>query len=526
MIGRFTNLPLSLDEMKHYLGLLILFLLLKSFLVILGIQTGVIGLGPDEAQYWTWSQQLDWGYYSKPPGIAWQIWLGTRLFGDTELGVRFISVAASFFLAIATFFLARACRLKWESAFWSGMVMGFSPLGILGAFLATTDGGMVLFWALACLIMARALAKGTSPHYPLLGVLILLGALFKWPMYLFWIFVFLAMRWFPYLQSRTVFPGIALSLLGLLPSIIWNRTHDWATFRHVLATIKGGHANELGATPLLHGNFWEFVGAQISLLSPILFVLLLIAFVVLIRNIRDVWPQLIFCGAVSILILAAFSLLSIVQKVQGNWCVFAYPSGIVVLCWFACERARRGKQWLVGGVVLSIILSLMVLGLPILQEKGILSIPYKWNPFRHNIGWEQLKQELATAGFDDEQHFLFGDKYQMSSILSFYQPGQKRAYFLNLLGVRKNQFSYWPSMEDEQTGKTGFFVAVENAPHLEQKWRENIPFYRDRLQDFFEEIDFLGEVPLFYVGNRIVKSALIFRCINYQGKTISSPKIY
>jgi 4-amino-4-deoxy-L-arabinose transferase-like glycosyltransferase len=25
----------------------------------------------DEVQYWLWGQTLDWGYYSKPPLIAW-----------------------------------------------------------------------------------------------------------------------------------------------------------------------------------------------------------------------------------------------------------------------------------------------------------------------------------------------------------------------------------------------------------------------------------------------------------------------
>ena len=27
----------------------------------------------DEAQYWTWSRALDFGYFSKPPMIAWVI---------------------------------------------------------------------------------------------------------------------------------------------------------------------------------------------------------------------------------------------------------------------------------------------------------------------------------------------------------------------------------------------------------------------------------------------------------------------
>ena len=34
-------------------------------------------LYPDEAQYWLWSRTLDFGYYSKPPVIAWAIWATT-----------------------------------------------------------------------------------------------------------------------------------------------------------------------------------------------------------------------------------------------------------------------------------------------------------------------------------------------------------------------------------------------------------------------------------------------------------------
>ena len=30
-----------------------------------------LDLSGDEAYYWDWGRNLDWGYYSKPPGIAW-----------------------------------------------------------------------------------------------------------------------------------------------------------------------------------------------------------------------------------------------------------------------------------------------------------------------------------------------------------------------------------------------------------------------------------------------------------------------
>ena len=42
----------------------------------------------DETQYWLWSQSLDWGYFSKPPMIAWVIAATTTVFGDADWAVR------------------------------------------------------------------------------------------------------------------------------------------------------------------------------------------------------------------------------------------------------------------------------------------------------------------------------------------------------------------------------------------------------------------------------------------------------
>src|ERR1700676_3680117 len=85
---------------------LLFLLILKAFILMAIILYAGIELGPDEAQYWTWSQALDWGYYSKPPGIAWQIWLGTQVFGQIEWGVRFFSVIFAIFQAFAVYLLA------------------------------------------------------------------------------------------------------------------------------------------------------------------------------------------------------------------------------------------------------------------------------------------------------------------------------------------------------------------------------------------------------------------------------------
>src|SRR3954447_26081310 len=46
----------------------------------------------DEAYYWMWSKHLAGGYYDHPPMVAVAIRLGTMIAGDTELGVRLVSV--------------------------------------------------------------------------------------------------------------------------------------------------------------------------------------------------------------------------------------------------------------------------------------------------------------------------------------------------------------------------------------------------------------------------------------------------
>ncbi|MBN6741172.1 hypothetical protein JKG47_11630 [Acidithiobacillus sp. MC6.1] len=73
-------------------------------MVLLAIHYAIIVLGPlhlsgDEAQYWTWSRHLDWGYYTKVPAIAWIIALGTRIVANTELGVRYFAPLFAFALS-------------------------------------------------------------------------------------------------------------------------------------------------------------------------------------------------------------------------------------------------------------------------------------------------------------------------------------------------------------------------------------------------------------------------------------------
>jgi len=492
------------------IGRLSLLLLLKVFLMIFVILYAGIGLGPDEAQYWTWSQALDGGYYSKPPGIAWQIWLGTQLFGQTEWGVRSVSVLFAFFQALAVYQLALYTRATRRTAFWCGLLMAFCPLGMAGSLFAITDGGLLLCWTGACLTLASALDKKEAPHPLYFGAWIMAGALFKWPIYLLWPFFFLCRRgYFPHSRKLPLLGGVLVSLLGLLPSVWWNASHHWATFRHVFATLQGG--SEQRAL----GNAGEFFASQALLLSPPLFILLLCGLWQGFRQRNELPPSLFFSGCVTLATLSAAIIASFFQKIQGNWISFAYPTGMVIIGWEAFQNHPTRAFWAKTGLGISVILTCLFFLLPSFYASHPLPfspLPYQLNPLKHNLGWPILHEALIRQGYEPKKDFLLSDKYQTTSLLSFYGSAQKRAYFLNLQGVRKNQFSYWPSLQEEQQGKTGYFVWVENVPHLTHHWLTQLNAYQTTLQRYFEEVQFLEFTPLMYEGPLIAKGALIFRC--------------
>lgn len=480
-----------------YRSRLLCILSIKALFMIYFIQQNIIELGPDEAQYWTWSQALDFGYYSKPPGIAWQIALGCYFFGQSELGIRISAICFSSLLSYLIFATAKQCRLKEREAYYAALAFCLSPIGIFGALLTTTDGGLLFFWTLSSLPLLKALSEDKTPNYMLIGFFIGCGALFKWAIYIYWIVIVCFMVFTRNRDGKYLIPGILISLIGLLPSLYWNMQHEFATFKHVLTTMTNTHDGS-GSSYFIQGNFLSFFGAQWALVSPILFGLLLHQF----YTSKEESPPLYFCKLSTLIILGCYLFLSLFKKMQGNWALFAYPLSFIYL---ASASLNKHEKLFKKGLVLSASLSTLTLSLPLLP------LPYKLNPFRHNLGWDHVEKSLAQENFQSDHHFLLGDSYQMSSLLSFYNSDKKRAYFLNLNGIRKNQFSFWPQ---NITEKEGFYLFADNAPHYE---KFNIENKKNDLETYFENVAFIKEIPLVTVNEKIVKKGFLFHCGQFKG---------
>ncbi|MCW5559716.1 MAG: hypothetical protein KIT22_18015, partial [Verrucomicrobiae bacterium] len=59
-----------------------MFLMVLAAVRLLAVWMLPLDLAGDEAYYWEWGRHLDWGYFSKPPGIGWLMALAGWLGGD------------------------------------------------------------------------------------------------------------------------------------------------------------------------------------------------------------------------------------------------------------------------------------------------------------------------------------------------------------------------------------------------------------------------------------------------------------
>ncbi|MEY4749119.1 MAG: hypothetical protein RIQ60_1333 [Pseudomonadota bacterium] len=210
--------------------LLVLLVLLAGFGALrawLLVASGT-GLQVDEAQYWHWSLDLQWGYFSKPPVIAALIAASTALLGDNVLGVKALAMVCWLLVALLVYGFTRelmrdalrppralaaprgsaepplaptdlarpparhaaavpvapmpAPDLPDRIAFWAALLFTTTPAAGLLGMAVTTDAPLLLCWTLASWLLWRALRSGRVSAWVLLGVVLGVGLLSKYTM--------------------------------------------------------------------------------------------------------------------------------------------------------------------------------------------------------------------------------------------------------------------------------------------------------------------------------------------------------
>ena len=420
-----------------------------------------IDLFTEEAQYWLWSQNMAWHYYSKPPMVAVLNFLSTGLLGNTEIAVRLNAIILGVGMSWFTFLLGRQMYGD-KVGFWAAMLLQAMPLWWLASTFHMTDTALTFFWTLALYAAYRALESKKLNWWILAGFATGLGIMSKVVMILMPAMLFLYLLFTRQLKNNlsryALF--VSVSLLGFIPMLIWNWQNDFYTFKH-LAALGGGGRGESEAFDFLKsfGRFGAYLGGQLAMLSPFL---LPIVFGFFSKKKIPSDYKTVFLLLPLAMSLGAFGLLSFVTDIEVNWPVFAYSGFTIALsAWVVGQKGfwLKARNW---GIGLSLGIPLFFLLPDITFLKSIKPVKSAEKAiFRRNSAYEPLAERLdfLRDSLSAKEAFVFSETYHMASELSFYLQAHPQTYMVNM-GSRKNQFDLWAGLEqfEGQTEK-GIFVS-------------------------------------------------------------------
>lgn len=344
-----------------------------------------ITLYVDEAQYWTWAQEMDWGFFSKPPGIAALIWLSTALFGDGLLGVKALGMLCYPLAAAVGWHIAHRLYGR-GTAFWAALALLSLPMfGWLGLFVST-DALLTLCWTLALALYLRALERDGWTDWLALGLVCGLGLLSKYTMAAWLGAAFLHLLCLHRDRLRSARPWLAalLALALLAPNVWWNVQHDFPTLRHT-ADITVNRQGDGGLTAL--GEFW---GAQILAFGP----LLGLAFLALLARPARLWQdhrlRTLFWFALPLW--GVVSLQAFKNGANANWAAPAFaPATIAVVALLLQTGRRRLLGWALG---VNLALLALTYHWPQLLSAVDPARQARMNPFVRAQGWDALASQL------------------------------------------------------------------------------------------------------------------------------------
>ncbi len=393
------------------MGLIIgMFVLLRLVSVILT----PLNLGPDEAQYWRWADHLDWGYYSKPPLIAWTIAFTTSLFGQAEWAVRFFAPIGHGLAAFCLFLLGKQA---FDTR--TGVLAAFIYLLMPGVWLSSgiisTDGLLLPCLCAGLLMLWRQREDPNWLQGALLGLAIGVAFLAKYAAIYFLLGAGLLAIIDPQTR-RSLFQvyslGTLLTLVAVIgPNLAWNAANDFATVNHT-----ADNANwENSSYNLSH--FPRFLLDQMGVFGPVSFVLLMLGMFFILPNTdsesakKDRW---FLCFVLPPLIVIAIQ--AVISRAHANWAASAYPSASVLLAAWAL-RANWSKA-LKAGLALNLVAGLFFVVLsvnPKLADATGFS-----NAFKRARGWEESVDRLVLEArnigavgivFDERENWHGMDYY-------------------------------------------------------------------------------------------------------------------
>ena len=393
-------------------------------------QAGLSQLANDEAYYHIFAEHLAWGYFDHPPMTALLVWLGEHLFGG-ELGVRFFfTLLQPLYLWILWRLIRPAEATRRDATLFATISAAMLMLQLYG-FIAVPDGPL-LFTTALFLAAFRRFTEERRGAWLWMGIAMALMAYSKYHGALVVIFALAVTPRRLYLRPGIYLSG-AVALLLLVPHLLWQYHHDWASFAYHLS----------GRNAVFRVSYvTDFLANMLVVFNPFFVPLWVQTW----RKVRSHNPLERLLRLLPVGFIGFFLLSSLRGYVQPQWAIVA-SFGLLYLLFTYARRHPRTRRYVMRAGAVTIALVVVVRLVMIFNPTGI-----RFEVFHNPESYGAIAAEAAG------RPVVFRHGYATAAKYAFYTGGE--AYCQPNVRYRTHQWQF----RDDDTRFTGREVLVECTP--------------------------------------------------------------
>lgn len=384
---------------------------------VLALWWGELDIFVDEAQYWFWGQELAFGYYSKPPMIAWVIRAFVEVGGsDAAFWVR---LPAPLFHAATALILGAIARehIGHRAAIATSLGYATMPVVAIGSTLISTDTIMFPFLALALGGYLRLTLEPSGRTAMFTGIMLGLAFMSKYAAVYYVLCAGLVALLLPLerLRKRDYGMILAAALVTISPNILWNIVNGFSTVRHT--AHNADWVRDPGSRASLNiSEFAEFFIAQFVVMGPILFAALLVVGWQALRGYLTLLQATLLLFSLPVVALVLIQ--ALLSEAYANWAAAAYVAGILVVMSWLIDRPvwLKASYWINGSI--SMFLPLMTL------FAGSLSLDGERLLLQRYVGLDELSEQIMSIAEENGQTVIVASNRDVLADLFYTGKGR------------------------------------------------------------------------------------------------------
>jgi 4-amino-4-deoxy-L-arabinose transferase-like glycosyltransferase len=454
-------------------------LAILALVLIRLVAAALTPLSFDEAYYWTWSKHLAGGYYDHPPMVALVIRLGTMIAGDTEFGVRLVSILLALPMSWAVYRTAAILFGSQRVAATAAVLLNVTLMAAVGTMIVTPDAPLMVASCFVLYGLANVLVTGRGAWWLAVGVAVGLAllskytALFFGPAILLWLIVVPKLR--RWLISPWPYLGGIVALAVFTPVLLWNADHHWVSFIKQLGRARIEH--------LSLRYIAEIVPTQFLFASPLVFVLGAMGLYALATRRGGTYAARALLNTSIWTIVLYFTWHSLHSRVEANWFSPIYPAFAIVAAVAAhvvdwSERPRRladfSLRWAAP-------VGIVMFALLVVQANTGALTGYRRDATVRSIGvgWPELARQIEAVRARTGAACVLAGDYGTTGWLMFYLPK-------GTCVLQRRERIRWVNMPEPDAAQLGGKLLFVGEPNAET---------RAMLARNFSRVETVAELP-------------------------------